>query len=93
MLHFIAVAEGFHTMGFPLLAIAAMFASKLTVGHAARIADRWFIAMLALQGLITLRTVMNSDTTWLIHMGTLMLLIVGPVVIPSLRDLNNQPAE
>ena len=93
MLSFLAVAEGFHTMGFPLLAIVAMFASKLTAGNAARVADRWFIAMLALQGLVTVRTVMHSDTTWLIHMGTLMLLIVGPVVIPSMRDLSNQPAE
>ncbi|QEG40267.1 hypothetical protein [Roseimaritima ulvae] len=93
MLSFIAVAEGFHTMGFPLLAIMAMFASKLTTGTAGRIADRWFIALLALQGLITLRTVMHADTTWLIHMGTLMLLIVGPVVIPSLRHPQNQPVK
>ncbi|WP_153555207.1 hypothetical protein [Roseimaritima sediminicola] len=92
MMSFVAVAEGFHTLGFPLLAILALFASKLAFGEATRTADRWFVVMLALQGLVTVRTVIASDTTWLIHMGTLMFLVVGPVIIPSLRDLNESPS-
>ncbi len=82
----IALVEAMNTLGFPLLAIVAMFASKLTAGPTARIVDRCFIVMLTLQCLLTIRTVISMDMSWLVHMMTLMMLIVGTVVIPSIRD-------
>ena len=86
-----AVAEGMNTLGFPLLAILAMFASKLSVGPATRLTDRFFIFAFALQTILTARTVVNCDHTWLLHMFTVMILIVGSVIIPSLRDNVAEP--
>lgn len=85
MLNLFALIDGINLFGFPLLAIASLFASKLTAGAVGRSVDRCFFALLVLQVVITIRTVIAMDTAWLTHMATLMVLIVGSVVIPSIR--------
>lgn len=88
-----AVSHGVHVLGFPMLAIMALFVSKLTIGPASKLADRGFIGMLVLQGVLTMRAAVALDDTWLIHVLTLMLLIIGAVVVPAVGQYDSETSQ
>lgn len=81
----ITLLSCFETLALPLLGLAALVISKLTVGPAAQVAQQWFIGVLAAVTLITCRTVITSDTLWLLHTATLSVMVVGALLVPD-RD-------
>jgi hypothetical protein len=85
MFDLIAVADGLNAFALPIFGIGSLLASRLATGPAARHAQQFFIAALALVTVATLRTVIECELTWLTHMMTLMVMIVGAVVVPSHR--------
>ncbi len=85
MFDLIAVADGLNALALPIFGIGSLLASRLAVGPAARPAQQFFLAALALVTVATLRTVIQCELAWLTHMMTLMVMIVGAVVVPSHR--------
>ena len=77
------IAQIADTFLLPLIGGIALFSAKLSVGDAARKAERHFFAALIVITAITLRTVIKCDEIWLVHTTTLALMIVGSLVIPS----------
>ncbi len=67
----------------PVMASLALALAKFTHGQAARWAERQFFAALLVITLVTVRTVIMCDETWLLHTATLGIMIVGALVIPS----------
>ena len=67
----------------PLLGSTLLLLAKTAHGEAARRAERQFFAVLVVMTLITLRTVIRCDQTWLLHTSTLAMMILGALVIPS----------
>lgn len=67
----------------PLIGLTTLVQSKLTVGEAARNAERRFLAALVVITIVTLRTVISCDDVWLVHTATLSILIVGALLVPS----------
>lgn len=67
----------------PLLASLTLGISKLTIGATAQAARRWFIGVLVAVTLITCRTVVNCDPSWLMHTVAVSMLFVGAILIPD----------
>lgn len=70
-------------LALPMLAVMSLGASKLTVGATAQAARRWFIGVLVAVTLITCRTVITCDPSWLTHTTTLSMLFVGALLVPD----------
>lgn len=85
MIDLLGLAVGINAFGLPVLGIGSLLYSRLSVGAAAKFADRFFFAVLALVAVVTARTVIESDVAWLAHTMTLGVMIVGAVVIPPAR--------
>ena len=77
------IAQIADTLLVPLIGGIALLTAKLSVGEAARRAERNFFAVLIVITAITLRTVITCDEIWLVHTTTLALMIIGSLVIPS----------
>lgn len=67
----------------PLLGGFVLFLAKFTHGEAARWAEKQFYAALVVITLVTVRTVIVCDESWLLHTSTLGVMIVGALVVPS----------
>lgn len=67
----------------PLFGGLSLLLAKLTVGDAARLAERLFFAILVVITGVTVRTVIHCDEIWLVHTTTLATMIIGALVIPS----------
>ena len=79
----IFLATATSAIGLPLIALIMLMVSKLSVGAAARRAERRFLALLVMMSVITAHTVTTSEPTWLIHTVTLAVMIVGSLWIPG----------
>lgn len=77
------IAQIADTLFMPLIGGIALLTAKLSVGEAARTAERNFFVALIVITAITLRTVITCDEIWFVHTSTLGLMIVGSLVIPS----------
>ena len=77
------IAQIADTVFLPLIGSIALLTAKLSIGEAARKAERNFFAVLIVMTAITLRTVITCDEIWLVHTTTLSLMIVGSLMIPS----------
>ena len=86
------IAQVADTLLMPLIGGIALLTAKLSVGEAARTAERNFFAALIVITAITLRTVITCDEIWLVHTTTLALMIVGSLVIPSQDSLSESTA-
>lgn len=82
MAEFFQFASLVNAIIFPLIGGTVLLLSKLTVGEAARRAERRFLATLVVITIVTLRTVITCDDVWLVHTATLSLLILGALLIP-----------
>jgi hypothetical protein len=71
------------TLVLPLLGSFALLTAKLSVGISARRAERTFFIVLIVITVVTLRTVIHCDETWLVHTLTLATMIIGSLVIPG----------
>ncbi|MEM6473185.1 MAG: hypothetical protein AAF802_26725 [Planctomycetota bacterium] len=67
----------------PLLGFWALMSIKLAIGDDLRRAERRFLFALVIISLVTLKTVIRSDEAWLVHTGTLGLMIVGVFTLPD----------
>lgn len=74
----------------PLLGSAALAASKLTLGPTAQAAQRWFLSTLVAVTLITCRTVITSNSCWLLHTATLSMMVVGALLLPDREALEQR---
>ena len=81
------IAQIADTLLLPLIGSIALLAAKLSVGEAARMAERHFMVALVVITAITLRTVILCDEAWLIHTTTLALMIIGALSIPNQRTV------
>ncbi len=79
-LSLVNVLEAF---SLPLLASLTLGVSKLTVGATAQAARRWFVGVLVAVTLITCRTVVTCDPSWLMHTVAVSMLFVGALLIPD----------
>ena len=70
-------------IGLPLLGVFSLIWNKLGSGDGARIAERQFFVTLVVITIVTLRTVINCDDVWLVHMLTLATMVVGGLAIPN----------
>ncbi|MCC9640830.1 hypothetical protein LOC71_00975 [Rhodopirellula sp. JC740] len=77
------VATATSAIGLPLIALIMLMVSKLSVGDAARRAERRFLALLVIMSVVTARTVTTIEPTWLIHTVTLAVMIIGSLWIPG----------
>ena len=73
----------FDAVLLPLIGGVTLFLSKVSSGETARWAERQFLAALLVITLVTLRTVVHCEDTWLIHTITLSVMIVGALKIPD----------
>lgn len=73
----------------PLLASLTLGVSKLTVGATAQAARRWFVGVLVAVTLITCRTVVTCDPTWLMHTVAVSMLFVGALAIPDRESFSD----
>ncbi len=87
MLDLSQIAQIADTLLLPLIGSIALLAAKLSVGEAARMAERHFMVALVVITAITLRTVILCDETWLIHTTTLATMIIGALAMPNLRTV------
>ena len=69
-------------MFVPAIGIVVLMLAKLTEGHQARKSERTFYVSLVIMTVITARTVALQDPCWLIHTGTLGMMVVGALTIP-----------
>ncbi|WP_145177786.1 hypothetical protein [Rubripirellula lacrimiformis] len=67
----------------PLMGSVALVFAKMTQGEAARWAEKQFFAALVVITIVTVRTVIMCDETWLLHTATLATMIVGALVVPG----------
>jgi hypothetical protein len=74
----------------PLLGSVALVTSKLTAGSSAEAAQRWFVGVLVAVTLITCRTVITSDSCWLLHTATLSMMVVGALLLPDRQTLQER---
>ncbi|MFG0261952.1 MAG: hypothetical protein ACF788_06145 [Novipirellula sp. JB048] len=65
----------------PLIALGILFISKISSGERARWAERQFYVALLVMTFVTVRTVALSGDAWLVHTGTLGVMIVGALVV------------
>ena len=65
----------------PLLALGILFLSKVSDGDLARWAERQFYIALLVMTFVTMRTVALSGDAWLVHTGTLGIMIIGSLVV------------
>ncbi len=77
------IAQIADTLLLPLIGSIALLVAKLSIGEAARMAERHFLVALVVITIVTLRTVIACDETWLVHTTTLALMIIGAFVIPG----------
>ena len=73
----------FDAILMPLLGGVTLLLSKISRGETARWAERQFLAALVVITLVTMRTVVYCEDTWLIHTVTLSVMIVGALKIPD----------
>ncbi|TWU11193.1 hypothetical protein Pla52o_56310 [Novipirellula galeiformis] len=64
-----------------MLAIGILFLSKISSGERARWAERQFYVALMVMTFVTLRTVALSGDLWLVHTGTLGIMIIGSLMV------------
>ncbi|WP_246114690.1 hypothetical protein [Rubripirellula tenax] len=67
----------------PLMGCVTLMFAKLCHGETARWAERQFFAALVVITIVTLRTVILCDDSWLLHTATLGTMTVGALVIPG----------
>ncbi len=67
----------------PLITLVVLTLAKFCQGEAGRRAERQFLAMLVVMTVITLRTVITLDDSWLLHTSTLATMIVASLVVPN----------
>ncbi|WP_372721879.1 hypothetical protein [Novipirellula sp.] len=65
----------------PLLALAILCLSKVSHGDLARWSERQFYIALLVMTFVTMRTVALSGDAWLVHTGTLGIMIIGSLVV------------
>ncbi|WP_442506405.1 hypothetical protein SH528x_005248 [Novipirellula sp. SH528] len=65
----------------PLLALGILFLSKVSDGELARWSERQFYIALLVMTFVTMRTVAQSGDAWLVHTGTLGIMIIGSLVV------------
>ncbi|GAA5511011.1 hypothetical protein [Novipirellula caenicola] len=65
----------------PLLALGILFFSRISHGDWARWAERQFYIALLVMTFMTMRTVSLSGDAWLVHTGTLGIMIIGSLVV------------
>ncbi len=71
------------TMVLPIAGGTTLIWAKLARGDSVPRAQRRFFACLLVITIVTLRTVIRCDDTWLFHMSTLAAMIVGALIIPD----------
>ena len=67
----------------PMIGLASLLHSKLSVGPAARRCERRFLAVLITLTAITAVTATGAGEGWLLHAGTLAVMIVGGLALPG----------
>lgn len=67
----------------PAIGLYALLSARLASGESLAIAQRRFFVCLIVTTIVTLRTVIACDDAWLIHTGTLAVMIVGALAIPG----------
>ncbi|TWT93200.1 hypothetical protein [Stieleria varia] len=74
------------TVALPLIGVWSLVALKLSVGDAEQRAQRRFFLTLIVMTIVTLRTVIACDHSWLIHTTMTGSMIVASLVLPSRSD-------
>jgi len=72
-----------NAISLPLIGGLSLLLAKLSIGDAARLAERHFFVTLVVITGVTIRTVIHCDEIWLVHTMTLAMMIIGALVIPS----------
>ena len=67
----------------PIIGVASLLLSKVTEGDYARHWERQFLLCLVVLTIVTLRTVIHCDETWLVRTMTLGGLIIGALMVPN----------
>ncbi len=67
----------------PLVGLFTLLHAKLSVGAAARRGERRFIAVLIGITAVTAMTATGAGEGWLLHAGTLAVMIVGGLALPG----------
>ena len=83
MLELSQITELVDAIILPLIGLTVLLVAKFRIGDAARSAERQFLGILVVMTLVTMRTVIICDESWLLHTSTLGTLIVASLVIPS----------
>jgi hypothetical protein len=67
----------------PIIGVGALLLSKVSQGDLARHWERQFLFCLIVLTIVTLRTVIHCDDTWLIRTMTLGGMIIAPLMMPG----------
>lgn len=82
------IAGLLNALACPAIGGSCLVLSKLSQGEVARRAERRFLAALVVVTIMTVRTVIACDDSWLVYAVTLSIMVVGALLIPG-QDAND----